>query len=117
MFALVNHFGLSNKAIALHDGVKDVDINSDAIRALEIPACDFLDQADTWYPLASKTDVQVGVRGVKHRLRNTRGRRVFRIRQPRHRSRVRIRDPFSDPRALVLRQALSCSFGSILMAG
>lgn len=38
VFALVNPFGLSNRAIALADGVKDVDINSDEIRALEIPA-------------------------------------------------------------------------------
>ena len=35
---LVNPFGLSAKAIALADGKKDVDINSDEIRALEIPA-------------------------------------------------------------------------------
>jgi len=38
LLALVNPFGLSKKAIALADGVKDVDINSAEIRALEIPA-------------------------------------------------------------------------------
>jgi CubicO group peptidase (beta-lactamase class C family) len=38
LFALVNPFGLSARAIALADGVKDVDINSDEIRALEVPA-------------------------------------------------------------------------------
>jgi CubicO group peptidase (beta-lactamase class C family) len=38
VIALVNPFGLSKQAIALADGVKDVDINSDEIRALEIPA-------------------------------------------------------------------------------
>jgi CubicO group peptidase (beta-lactamase class C family) len=38
VLALVNPFGLSKKAIALADGVKDVDINSAEIRALEVPA-------------------------------------------------------------------------------
>jgi CubicO group peptidase (beta-lactamase class C family) len=38
VLALVNPFGLSARAIALVDGKKDVDINSDEIRALEIPA-------------------------------------------------------------------------------
>ena len=38
LLALVNPFGLSKKAIALADGVKDVDINSAEIRALEVPA-------------------------------------------------------------------------------
>jgi CubicO group peptidase (beta-lactamase class C family) len=38
VIALVNPFGLSKKAIALADGVREVDINSDEIRALEIPA-------------------------------------------------------------------------------
>jgi CubicO group peptidase (beta-lactamase class C family) len=38
VIALVNPNGLSKQAIALADGVKDVDINSDEIRALEIPA-------------------------------------------------------------------------------
>jgi CubicO group peptidase (beta-lactamase class C family) len=38
VFALINPFGLSSRAIALADGVKDVDVNSDEIRALEIPA-------------------------------------------------------------------------------
>ena len=38
LLALVNPFGLSARAIALADGKKDVDINSDEIRALEIPA-------------------------------------------------------------------------------
>jgi CubicO group peptidase (beta-lactamase class C family) len=38
VIALVNPFGLSKKAIALADGVRDVDINSAEIRALEIPA-------------------------------------------------------------------------------
>jgi CubicO group peptidase (beta-lactamase class C family) len=38
LIALVNPFGLAARAIALADGVKDVDVNSDEIRALEIPA-------------------------------------------------------------------------------
>jgi hypothetical protein len=38
LIALVNPFGLSSQAIALADAVKDVDINSDEIRALEVPA-------------------------------------------------------------------------------
>jgi CubicO group peptidase (beta-lactamase class C family) len=38
VFALVNPFGLGKRAIALAEGYEDVDINSDEIRALEIPA-------------------------------------------------------------------------------
>jgi CubicO group peptidase (beta-lactamase class C family) len=38
LIALVNPFGLGARAIALADGMKDVDVNSDEIRALEIPA-------------------------------------------------------------------------------
>jgi CubicO group peptidase (beta-lactamase class C family) len=38
LIALVNPFGLAARAITLADGMKDVDINSDEIRALEIPA-------------------------------------------------------------------------------
>jgi CubicO group peptidase (beta-lactamase class C family) len=38
IFALVNPFGLAKRAIALAEGYQDVDINSDEIRALEIPA-------------------------------------------------------------------------------
>jgi CubicO group peptidase (beta-lactamase class C family) len=38
LIALVNPFGVAARAIALADGVKDVDVNSDEIRALEIPA-------------------------------------------------------------------------------
>ena len=38
VFALVNPFGLAKRAIALAEGYEDVDINSDEIRALEIPA-------------------------------------------------------------------------------
>jgi CubicO group peptidase (beta-lactamase class C family) len=38
LFALVNPFGLSARTVALVDGVKDVDVNSDELRALEIPA-------------------------------------------------------------------------------
>jgi CubicO group peptidase (beta-lactamase class C family) len=36
--ALVNPFGLSKRAFALAEGVKDIDINSDEIRRIEIPA-------------------------------------------------------------------------------
>jgi CubicO group peptidase (beta-lactamase class C family) len=38
LFALVNPFGLSARAITLADGMKDVDVNSTEIRRLEIPA-------------------------------------------------------------------------------
>jgi CubicO group peptidase (beta-lactamase class C family) len=38
VFAIVNPHGLAHQTISLADGVKDVDINSDEIRALEIPA-------------------------------------------------------------------------------
>ncbi|MFG1930251.1 serine hydrolase domain-containing protein [Mycobacterium sp. NPDC048908] len=38
VLALVNPFGLSKRAIALAEGYEDVDINSNEIRALEIPA-------------------------------------------------------------------------------
>ena len=38
LIALVNPFGLAARAIAIADGMKDVDVNSDGIRALEIPA-------------------------------------------------------------------------------
>lgn len=38
LIALVNPFGLGARSIALADGMKDVDVNSDEIRALEIPA-------------------------------------------------------------------------------
>jgi CubicO group peptidase (beta-lactamase class C family) len=36
--ALVDPFGLSKRAFALAEGVKDIDINSDEIRRIEIPA-------------------------------------------------------------------------------
>jgi hypothetical protein len=38
LIALVNPFGLAARAIAIADGMKNVDVNSDEIRALEIPA-------------------------------------------------------------------------------
>jgi hypothetical protein len=128
LFAIVNPFGLAKRAIALADGVKDVDINSDEIRALEIPAGngtgtarslaelyglaatggaelgltsdvfgaltapavmptkgarDFIGQADTSYSLGfNKPTSPWGVRGVGQGVRNTRRRRVFRLRRP-----------------------------------
>ena len=38
VIALVNPFGLSARAATLADGMKDVDVNSDELRTLEIPA-------------------------------------------------------------------------------
>jgi CubicO group peptidase (beta-lactamase class C family) len=38
LVALANPFGLSARTVALVDGVKDVDVNSDELRAVEIPA-------------------------------------------------------------------------------
>lgn len=38
LLAVVNPFGLSARSVALVDGVKIVDVNSDELRALEIPA-------------------------------------------------------------------------------
>jgi CubicO group peptidase (beta-lactamase class C family) len=38
LLAVVNPFGLSAPSVALVDGVKSVDVNSDELRALEIPA-------------------------------------------------------------------------------
>jgi CubicO group peptidase (beta-lactamase class C family) len=38
VFALVNPYGLAKRAIVLAEGYEDVDINSDEIRELEVPA-------------------------------------------------------------------------------
>ena len=38
VIALVNPFGLASRAVALADGKKDADINSDELRVVEIPA-------------------------------------------------------------------------------
>jgi CubicO group peptidase (beta-lactamase class C family) len=38
VIALVNPFGLAARSIVLADGIKDADVNSDELRAIEIPA-------------------------------------------------------------------------------
>jgi CubicO group peptidase (beta-lactamase class C family) len=64
LIALVNPFGLAARAITLADGMKDVDINSDEIRALEIPAGNGTGTARSLaklYGLAATGDTALGL--------------------------------------------------------
>jgi CubicO group peptidase (beta-lactamase class C family) len=64
LIALVNPFGLAARAIRLADGMKDVDVNSDEIRALEIPAGNGIGTARSLaglYGLAATGDTALGL--------------------------------------------------------